>query len=188
MNPTRHSRSKKPYIWLASGATAAGLALGIAGVAHADNSTSTTSTPTTDPADASGNQTPPADPASLPNGPGETVLTGDTATRVKAAVDKALPDATIIRMETDADAHVYEAHVKKADGTVVTLYFDSSFAANGQDNGFGGTGDRGPGHHGRAGGHDEHGRHGAGPQGGANAGRAPSSGQTAPQTNSGGSA
>ena len=51
------------------------------------------------------------------NGKTEEVLTGDTATKVEAAVKAAQPDATIERMETDADGATYEAHITKADGT-----------------------------------------------------------------------
>ena len=47
----------------------------------------------------------------------EKVLTGTDAARAKAAALKAVPGGTIIRVETDAGDGVYEAHMKKADGT-----------------------------------------------------------------------
>ena len=78
-----------------------------------------------------------ADPASLPNGPGETVLTGTEAEQVTAAALAAEPGATIIRVETDSSGHTYEAHVVTADGTQKTLYFNASFEADGSDEGFG---------------------------------------------------
>ena len=64
------------------------------------------------------------------NGPGagETALTGDTATSVTAAAQAAIPDGTIIRVETDSDGSPYEAHVTKADGTQVVVKVDASFA------------------------------------------------------------
>ena len=64
------------------------------------------------------------------NGPGagETLLTGDTAASVTAAAQAAIPDGTIIRVETDSDGSPYEAHVTKADGTQVVVKVDASFA------------------------------------------------------------
>lgn len=59
----------------------------------------------------------------------ETLLTGDTLEKVRAAaVAKVGSDATVVRVETDADGHAaYEAHMVKADGTPVTVYVDKSF-------------------------------------------------------------
>jgi hypothetical protein len=62
------------------------------------------------------------------NGITEEVLTGDTATSVEAAVKAAYPDATIDRMETDAEGATYEAHITKADGSDATVKLDASFA------------------------------------------------------------
>ena len=39
----------------------------------------------------------------------------------------AQPDATIERMETDADGATYEAHITKADGTRATVLLDANF-------------------------------------------------------------
>ena len=71
------------------------------------------------------------------NGITEAVLTGDTATQVKAAVDKALPGSTIERMETDAEGAKYEAHVTKSDGSDVTVKLDANFNVTGTVNGHG---------------------------------------------------
>src|SRR3954452_19012709 len=73
------------------------------------------------------------------NGIPETVLTGDQATSAQAAVAAAYPDATIVRMETDADGDVYEAHITMADGSQATVKLDASFAVTGTETG-------GPGH------------------------------------------
>ena len=70
----------------------------------------------------------------------------DTATSVQAAVLAAYPDATIERMETDAEGAVYEAHVTLADGSRATVKLDASFAVTGTETGPDGGG---PGHHGR---------------------------------------
>ena len=58
----------------------------------------------------------------------ETLLTGTTADKVKAAALAEVDGATVVRVETDADGHAkYEAHIVKADGTPATVYVDESF-------------------------------------------------------------
>ena len=58
----------------------------------------------------------------------ETLLTGDTASKVEAAARAKVPNGTIIRVETDADGNAaYEAHMTKADGTPVTVYVNKQF-------------------------------------------------------------
>ena len=58
----------------------------------------------------------------------ETLLSGDTASKVEQAALAKVPNGTIVRVETDADGHAaYEAHMTKADGTPVTVYVDKSF-------------------------------------------------------------
>ena len=71
------------------------------------------------------------------NGITETLLTGDTATQVKAAALAAYPGGTIQRVETDAEGATYEAHMTKADGTQITVYFDASYKVTGTDTGMG---------------------------------------------------
>lgn len=151
MTPNRNS-FRRGLVWAAAGAATLGIGLGAAGLASAATSTTDSST-TVVASDSTGTDgvatttvgdtlTPPADrpqldPASLPNGPGETVLTGDVAAKVTAAAEAAEPGATVIRVETDSSGHAYEAHVQLADGSYSTLYFDESFAADGSDDGFG---------------------------------------------------
>jgi hypothetical protein len=65
-------------------------------------------------------------------GAGEEELTGDTAESVEAAVLEEYPDATIERLETDADG-VYEAHITTADGDEVTVELDEDFAITGTE-------------------------------------------------------
>jgi hypothetical protein len=108
--------------WAAVGATVFGLAAGSYGIASAagGNGSGSTSTSTT-----------PA--AGAPQGWGsqraeETPLTGDALARVTAVAKDALPGATIVRVETDADGNAtYEAHVIKSDDTLATVYVDGSF-------------------------------------------------------------
>ena len=75
------------------------------------------------------------------NGITEEELTGDTAEQVEAAVLEEYPDATIDRVETDADGAAYEAHITQADGTRATVKLDESFAITGTETG--GPGGRG---------------------------------------------
>jgi hypothetical protein len=95
---------------------------------------------------ATGSQ-PPADA----RGAGETPLTGATKDKVQAAA-LAKVDGTVLRVETDAGG-VYEAHIRKADGTEVEVKVDKSFAVtavNAMDAGHGGPGGRGHGPGGHA--------------------------------------
>lgn len=133
---TSPNRWRTAAIGLAAGA--AGLTLGLVGIAGAQDSGSSS---TTAPSATAPAQPGPQDPAAMAHGPDETLLTGDTAAKVTAAAQQAVPGGTIIRVETDSDGSPYEAHVRKADGTEVTVKFDDSFKATATEQGFG----RGPG-------------------------------------------
>ena len=81
-----------------------------------------------------------SDPATLKHGPGETLLTDGTATKVKqAALDK-VPGATVLRVETDSEGSPYEAHLQRSDGTQVTIKVNKQFEATDVENGFGAGG------------------------------------------------
>jgi uncharacterized membrane protein YkoI len=62
--------------------------------------------------------------------PDEHLLTGDTATQVKAAALAKYPGAAVLRVETDSDG-VYEAHLTTTDGKRVTVEVNKSFAVTG---------------------------------------------------------
>jgi hypothetical protein len=148
-NSLKHSARN----WIVGAALFTGVAVGAAGVAGAVSSatSSNSANPTTIASStqaAPSNQygTPPAqngqapggqDPATMSHGPGETLLTGTTAAKVKAAALAANPGATVIRVETDSAGSAYEAHLRKSDGTEITVKFDSSFNATATQNGFG---------------------------------------------------
>ena len=106
------------------------------------------------------------------HGPQEEALTGDTADKVKAAVEAKYPGATVDRSSKESDGTAaYEAHVTKADGTHVKVLLDATFAVTGEETGHMG----GPGRHGgpgdRDGGPGGRGDHDGGPMmGGANGG------------------
>ena len=143
INPAPGSRStaRRGRTWLLISAAAVGAAVGGAGIANAAT-TGSSSTTAASSAASSPSGAPAADPATLSHGPGETLLTGTTAEKVKAAALAAVPGATIIRVETDSAGSPYEAHITKADGTRVTLKIDASFKVTATQQGFG-SGPRG---------------------------------------------
>jgi uncharacterized membrane protein YkoI len=77
------------------------------------------------------------------NGITETLLTGDTATKVTDAALAASPGATIQRVETDAEGATYEAHIVKSDGSRATVYFDATFNVTSTETGGPGGGHKG---------------------------------------------
>jgi len=64
--------------------------------------------------------------------PDEELLTGDTASKVRAAALARYPGATVLRVETDSDG-VYEAHLETSDGQRVTVEVDRSFKVTGEE-------------------------------------------------------
>jgi len=99
-------------------ATAAAGAAGAAIANAAGNGSATTPTAPTNQQALSGA------PGGGP-GPGETALTGDTKAKVEAAALAKVP-GTVIRSETDRGG-IYEAHVRKTDGTEVEVEVDKDF-------------------------------------------------------------
>ena len=69
--------------------------------------------------------------------PGEAVLTGANAAKARAAALKAVPGATIERIETDSGDAVYEAHMTKPNGTEVTVKFDKNLNVTAVEAGMG---------------------------------------------------
>jgi hypothetical protein len=118
-----------------TGAVAGGVLLGVAGIAGAATSSTTA---TSGSSSAAAVTAAAKNPATVSHGPGETLLTGTTAAKVKAAALAAVPGGTIVRVETDSAGSPYEAHVKKADGSFVTVKIDRSFKVTATQEGFGG--------------------------------------------------
>lgn len=74
----------------------------------------------------------------MTHGPGETLLTGTEREEAVAAAEAAVPGATVVRAETNSSgASPYEVHMKKADGSYVTVELDSSFKVVTTISGFG---------------------------------------------------
>ena len=112
--------------WAVISAVVVGLAGGSYGIASAAGGSSGGSRN----AAAAATTTPSPDPGRPWGGQrsDETPLTGDALASVKAAALDKVPNATIVRVETDADGHAaYEAHLVKADGTPATVYVDKQF-------------------------------------------------------------
>ena len=108
------------------------------------SATAQTSTSSTAPS-SSGSATQNAPPSFDPtkgghvgaNGVKEELLTGDTADKVRAAAQAAVPGGTIQRVETDAEGSPYEAHMTKSDGSRVTVKVDKDFKVTSTQTGFG---------------------------------------------------
>ena len=137
--------SPKPRMFrraLVTGAIVAGAGLGAAGVASAATSSSTSpasgASSTVAPSGGSTSAPPAGDPATMTHGPNETLLTGTDLQKATAAATAAVPGATVIRAETNsASASPYEVHMKKSDGTDVTVELNSSFGVITTVSGFG---------------------------------------------------
>jgi hypothetical protein len=105
----------------------------------APSSSSSTATPGTSGAPAPNKQ-------STPVRGDEKAVTADQAAKLKAAALKAVPGGTVYRVETDGDGATYEAHMTKADGSLVTVKFDANFAVTQVQDGMGAGGPGGRGH------------------------------------------
>ena len=126
---------------LTAGVIAGGMLAG-AGIASAATSgtvtpsasSGTTATPGTAPAgghDGGG----PGGAASVRSD--EKLVTGDNLSALKAAALKAVPGGTVIRVESDAGDGAFEAHMTKADGSLVTVKFDKDLAVTSVETGMG---------------------------------------------------
>ena len=118
-----------------AGAAAAGGVLAFAGLSLANAATGGDQTPA---AHAAGQHGPGM------RGPHGTPVTGETADKVEQAVLAQYPDAMVLYVEEEDGG--YEAHVRKADGTMVHVTLDGDFAITGEHTGppMGAPGMRGP--------------------------------------------
>jgi hypothetical protein len=113
--------------YAALGAIVLGLGAGSYGLASAANGSGSSTGSIAAARPATGSATAPAQGWGSQRSD-ETPLTGEALAKVTAVAKDALPGATIVRVETDADGIAkYEAHVVKADGTLATVYVDAGF-------------------------------------------------------------
>jgi len=68
---------------------------------------------------------------------GEKSLPGATAAALRAAALQAVPGGAVYRIETDAGDGAYEAHMTKADGSLVTVKFDKNLKVTKVESGMG---------------------------------------------------
>jgi hypothetical protein len=122
--------------WLVMGAVALGAAAGAAGVANAASGGSSTGPST------SHQGAPPGNPAQMRHGPDERLLTGSAAAKAEAAALAAVHGATVVRVETDSGPAAYEAHLRKSEGSYITVKLDKSFHVVATQSGFGTGGPR----------------------------------------------
>ena len=113
----------------AAALTGGALGANFLGVAGAETTTAATT------AEATAAAPDPSQGGHVANGITETLLTGDAATQVAAAAKAAVPDATVDRVENDAEGAAYEAHMTKADGTHVTVKVNADFSVSGVESG-----------------------------------------------------
>jgi len=67
----------------------------------------------------------------------ESSLGADRTAMLKAAALKAAPGGTVYRVESDAGDGSFEAHMTKADGTMVTVKFDKDLSVTKVETGMG---------------------------------------------------
>jgi hypothetical protein len=125
----------------------AGVAAGAIGATAIGASASNSSSGTPS-ASASAAPAPPNAPAgghggSAPVRGDEHSVTASQAARLKAEAVKAVPGGTVYRVETDAGDAAFEAHMTKADGSLVTVKFDKNLKMIRVEDGMG-EGDPGP--------------------------------------------
>jgi len=132
---------------LAAGAIGGGV-LASALTASASSDTSTASAGTV--SSPSGNARTPGPGGAQPVRPDEKGVSSATAATLRAAALKAVPGGTVYRIETDAGDGVYEVHMKKADGSLVTVKFDKNLKITKVESGMG-AGDPAPAGHGAPG-------------------------------------
>jgi hypothetical protein len=75
--------------------------------------------------------------------PDEKAVTGSDADKLKSAAEAKVPGATAFRIETDGDGSAFEVHMKKADGSLVTVKFDKNFNITSVEDGMGAGGPAG---------------------------------------------
>lgn len=139
---------------VAAGAIAA-TALGASATTSGTGSTSSTSSSSSSPQagtaqppanapDGDGRHGGPGGPCG-PGGPGgpapvrpdEKSVSSSDAAKLTAAAKAKVPGATVIRVETDSGDAAYEVHMRKSDGSLVTVKFDKNLAFTAVEEGMG---------------------------------------------------
>jgi hypothetical protein len=88
---------------------------------------------------------PPGHGGAQPVRSGEKSVSAASAATLRAAALKAVPSGSVYRIESDAGDGVYEAHMRRANGSLVTVKFDDNLKIIKVEPGMG-TGDPRPRH------------------------------------------
>jgi len=139
MNSTRGSMIRRFCLARTAGLLAAGVIAG--GVAASAFGASAATAPATNQSTANtvaaSTGAPAPNKQSTPVRDDEKAVSSADAATLKAAALKAVPGGTVYRIESDAGDGAYEAHMTKADGTLVTVKFDKNLAVTKVENGMG---------------------------------------------------
>jgi hypothetical protein len=132
---------------LAAGVISGGI---LASTLNASASSTSTPSGSTASSSSSGDARTPRHGGAQPVRSDEKGVSSATAATLRAAALKAVPGGTVYRIETDAGDGVYEVHMTKADGSLVTVKFDKNLKVTKVESGMG-TGDPAPAGHGALG-------------------------------------
>ncbi len=137
--PARRGRRIALIVGLvaAGGIGGAVLAGTLSASAASDSSTSSTQVAAYGQAAAPPNGGPAGARSANPFRSDEKAVSSDVAAKLKAAALKAVPGGTVYRVETDAGDGAYEAHMTRADGSLVTVKFDKNLAVTKVETGMG---------------------------------------------------
>lgn len=136
---------------IGAGAVAGGILAGtLSANAATDNSSGSSSSSSSAP--SSGSQSAPANRFSSTPVRSDEKSVDPTLAATLTQKAEAKTGGTVYRVETDADGAAYEAHVKKSDGTLVTVTFDKDGTITGVEDGMGAGGPSGGMHGGQSGG------------------------------------
>ncbi len=144
MSDSTNTRGRKQRWAGAVGLLAAGVISGgvLASALSASASTSAAGGSTASSA-SSGDARAPGPGGAQPVRSDEKSVSSATAAALRAAALKAVAGGTVYRIETDAGDGVYEVHMTKADGSLVTVKFDKNLKVTKVESGMG-AGDPGP--------------------------------------------
>jgi hypothetical protein len=144
MSDSTNTRGRKKRWAGTVGLLAAGVISGgvLASALSASASTSAASGSTASSA-SSGDARAPGPGGAQPVRSDEKSVSSATAAALRAAALKAVAGGTVYRIETDAGDGVYEVHMTKADGSLVTVKFDKNLKVTKVESGMG-AGDPGP--------------------------------------------
>jgi hypothetical protein len=123
---------------LAAGAIAGGVLASTGGASAATpTATATTTAAATSGSSGGSAAAGPGDRSSTPVRSDESSVGSSISSTLQSRALAAVPGGTIYRIETDAGDATYEAHMTKADGTLVTVKFDTNLNVTAVEDGMG---------------------------------------------------